>query len=198
MRLIHWRLLLAATLVVAVLVAVVGTTGAQAPPHSRRRSSRLPRSHCATGARSSTRSGITAHARQVVYKRAHISQRATKKLKRMRMCAKSAKAGRNMRHVEYHLATLRRERLELRAVTPFGPCYGGYWAVPCEIIGGESKGNWDAENKYGCKGPYQFCGHDPPWPAHTFAAKLRHHEIAASLWRGGRGCSNWEQTSSQC
>jgi hypothetical protein len=169
MRLIHWRLLLAATLVVAVLVAVVGTTGAQAPPQQTTVEQVAPKPLRNGCSKLYSQRYHRSYARSV-YKRSHISRRATKKLKRLRMCAKSAKAGRNMRHVEYRLATLRRERLELRAVTPFGPCYGGYWAVPCEIIGGESKGNWDAENKYGCKGPYQFCGHDPPWPAHTFAA----------------------------
>lgn len=110
----------------------------------------------------------------------------------------------NKRKSHRAYATKRRLRARFRArlayyrLTPYGPCYGGRWAVPCEIIGGESGGYWGAENPYGCVGPYQFCGWSVPWPADSEADRVAHHRMAAYLWKGGAGCSNWEQTSSAC
>lgn len=91
------------------------------------------------------------------------------------------------------------------AVTPFGPCFGGRWAVPCSIIGRESRGGWRVLNAWtsgsacirrAC-GPYQFLGWSVPWPVvvrskyETLKRKLAHHREARRLWiqqRRGAAC----------
>lgn len=82
------------------------------------------------------------------------------------------------------------------AITPFGPCYGGRWAVPCYIVGRESSGHWWALNlgttatpcAHRACGPYQFLGWPVPWPVvvssryQTLKRKLAHHRMARHLW----------------
>lgn len=97
--------------------------------------------------------------------------------------------------------THRVERLvqkRIDAITPFR-CFGGRWAVPCNIIGTESKGSWSALNIgssgtpcwYRACGPYQFLGKEKrvPWPVivpghllETLKRKLAHHREARMLW----------------
>lgn len=133
-----------------------------------------------------------------VFKRPELSRKAKLEVIKMMRCQHSPKAERKMRIVRRHLIAERKERAELAALTPYGPCYGGMWAVPCEIIDGESDGSWSVVNSQGCLGPYQFCKKRVPWPVRTLADKIAHHAEASSLWQGGAGCSHWEQTSSAC
>lgn len=119
-------------------------------------------------------------------------------VRRMTGCMFSARKARRARVLRKRLRAGLRARLAYYRLAPYGPCYGGRWAVPCEIIGGESGGSWTVANDGGCIGPYQFCGWSVPWPVRSWADRLAHHRMAARLWRGGAGCSNWTQTSSAC
>ncbi|MDX6534007.1 MAG: hypothetical protein QOF68_1751 [Gaiellales bacterium] len=76
-------------------------------------------------------------------------------------------------------------------VTPFDCGSRGRWAIPCSIIACESGFSWTAYNPSGARGPYQFLGWAVPWPVRTAADKLAHHRMAARLWNGGAGRSNW-------
>jgi hypothetical protein len=78
----------------------------------------------------------------------------------------------------------------IRRLTPYH-CATGRFAVPCYIIACESHGSWTAANPSGAVGPYQLLGWGAPWPADTRAKRLAHHRIAARLWDGGKGASNW-------
>lgn len=85
----------------------------------------------------------------------------------------------------------KRDARDTRRLTPYR-CRTGRFAVPCYIIRCESRGSWTAYNRSGAAGPYQIMPmHGRPWPAHTQRARLAHHRIAARLWRGGAGASNW-------
>jgi hypothetical protein len=80
---------------------------------------------------------------------------------------------------------------ELRRLTPYR-CSFGRSSIPCYIVQCESHGDWDAYNPSGAAGRYQLMAlHGRPWPADTAAKRLAHHRIAARLWNGGRGASNW-------
>lgn len=78
---------------------------------------------------------------------------------------------------------------KIARITPYH-CYGGRWAVPCSIIGTESKGSWTAVNTEGSGaiGPYQFLGWPVPWPVivrshyQTLKNELAHHRMARTLW----------------
>lgn len=120
------------------------------------------------------------------------------RIKLMRKCMGTRKRSRWAWQKKAEWRRAFRQRLATQRLTPYGPCYGGRWAVPCEIIGGESGGYWGAQNSNGCVGPYQFCGWSVPWPVDSEADKIAHHRMAARLWNGGAGCSNWTQTSSAC
>lgn len=79
----------------------------------------------------------------------------------------------------------------IRRVTPYR-CRFGRSAIPCYVVRCESRGRWTAYNRSGAAGIYQIMPmHGRPWPANTRRARLAHHRIAARLWRGGAGASNW-------
>lgn len=130
---------------------------------------------------------------RAVYRRDQISRKAKLHVISMMRCQHSPKAERKMRTFRRQQASERRQRIAVARITPYGPCYGGRWAIPCSIVGCESGGSWSAYNPSGARGPYQFLGKPDPWPANTPAKRLRHHQIAAGLWAGGRGAGHWEQ-----
>lgn len=74
-------------------------------------------------------------------------------------------------------------------ITPYGK-----WAIPWPIVRCESGGSWTAANPSGAQGPYQLLGHGQPWPVRTLQDKIRHHEIALSLWRSS-GSAPWTPSS---
>ena len=94
---------------------------------------------------------------------------------------------------------------KIDAITPFGPCFGGKWAVPCGVIDSESDGSWTVLNTWtsgvpcsrrAC-GPYQMLDKPVPWPVivkskyQTLKNKLMHHRKARQLWgeqRAGIAC----------
>jgi hypothetical protein len=77
-----------------------------------------------------------------------------------------------------------------RHVAPY-PGGGTYWAVPYYIVACESGGSWTAANPSGAVGPYQLLGWGAPYPAVTWAEKMANHRIAAEVYAGGAGASNW-------
>lgn len=95
----------------------------------------------------------------------------------------------NARALKEHFALYRR----YRSVTPFRCQHGSYgtWAVPCYIIECESGFSWTAYNPSGARGPYQLLGWGAPYPARTFRQQVANHEIAARVYAGGSGRSNW-------
>jgi hypothetical protein len=101
---------------------------------------------------------------------------------------------RSRRIARFHLGRYRRahaRRAAVARVTPYPGPVGTRWAIPYAIVACESGGSWSAANPSGAIGPYQLLGWGAPWPANTAAARLRHHQLAAMVWAGGAGRSNW-------
>lgn len=85
-----------------------------------------------------------------------------------------------------------RARLRAQRLTPYAGPGGTRWAIPWYIVACESGGSWGAYNPSGAAGPYQIMPMwGRPWPANTASARLAHHRIAARIWAGGSGASNW-------
>lgn len=85
-----------------------------------------------------------------------------------------------------------RQRREIEALTPYDCGSAGRYSIPCAIVACESGYSWSAYNPSGAAGVYQIMPeHGRPWPVRSEADKLAHHRIAASLYRGGAGRSNW-------
>lgn len=78
----------------------------------------------------------------------------------------------------------------LRQIAPY-PGGGTWWAIPYYVVACESGGSWTAYNPSGASGPYQLLGWGAPYPATTWREKMANHRIAADLWAGGAGASNW-------
>jgi hypothetical protein len=78
----------------------------------------------------------------------------------------------------------------LRQIAPY-PGGGTWWAVPYSIVLCESGGSWSAYNPSGAVGPYQLLGWGAPYPARTWREKMENHRIAARVYAGGGGASNW-------
>lgn len=93
------------------------------------------------------------------------------------------------RDVRSHFYLYRR----YRQIAPYRCLRGseGYFSIPCSIISCESHFSWSAANSSGAVGPYQLLGWGAPYPARTFAQRVANHRIAASVWAGGSGRSNW-------
>ena len=68
----------------------------------------------------------------------------------------------------------------------------GKWAIPSYVVACESGGAWGAYNPSGAAGPYQIMPMwGRPFPATTPRTMAAHHLIAARIWAGGSGASNW-------
>jgi peptidoglycan hydrolase CwlO-like protein len=73
---------------------------------------------------------------------------------------------------------------------------GGPWAIPSAIVECESGGQNLPPNSAGASGYYQILpstwkGSGGSGPAAWKASKAEQDRVAASLWNGGRGASNW-------
>jgi hypothetical protein len=73
---------------------------------------------------------------------------------------------------------------------------GGPWAIPSAIVMCESGGQNLPPNSAGASGYYQilpstWTGSGGSGPAAWQASKAEQDRVAASLWNGGRGASNW-------
>lgn len=82
-----------------------------------------------------------------------------------------------------------------RQVAPYrgypGPDIWKQWlAVPKYITDCESGGDWYAVNPSGAAYLYQLLDKGAPYPS-TPQAKVANHRIAAEVWNGGAGASNW-------
>lgn len=115
-----------------------------------------------------------------------------KQAQRMKKCAVSKSHRKAMRHYwkKRKIAFFRYRQFRLIAPYPGG---GTYWAIPYYIVYCESgtSGLWMAANPSGAVGPYQLLGWGAPYPADTWAEKMENHRIAAEVWAGGAGASNW-------
>ncbi len=76
----------------------------------------------------------------------------------------------------------------------------GSWAIPAAIVACESGGQNLPPNSAGASGYYQFLastwkGEGGDTPAAYLAPKSEQDRLAAKLWDGGRGASNWDCAS---
>jgi septal ring factor EnvC (AmiA/AmiB activator) len=95
------------------------------------------------------------------------------------------------RSLERRIASLEARRARLTGATSGGP-----WAIPWPIVQCESGGQNTPPNSAGASGYYQimpatwraFGGSGP----HAYlASKAEQDRVAARIWNGGRGASNW-------
>jgi hypothetical protein len=73
----------------------------------------------------------------------------------------------------------------------------GSWAIPAAIVACESGGQNLPPNSAGASGYYQFLpstwkGEGGDTPAAYLAPKSEQDRLAAKLWNGGQGASNWD------
>ena len=100
----------------------------------------------------------------------------------------------NRQHIEARLAAVERQLAAQAAASSSGP--GGPWAIPWPIVECESGGQNLPPNGAGASGYYQILpstwrGAGGSGPAAYMASKGEQDRVAASLWAGGRGASNW-------
>ena len=127
-----------------------------------------------------------------VFNRTRIVKAAKKRLVTMRVCQYSDAARINARRLVRRLRNRRKVRL---ALTPYRCGKHGRFAVPCGIVFRESRFNCRAKNpRSSAYGYYQLL--DSWWGYLGRRPTCREqHRIAARLWRGGRGVSNWRLTA---
>jgi hypothetical protein len=87
-------------------------------------------------------------------------------------------------------------KLKAELAASAGRVYGG-WAIPQAIVTCESGGQNLPPNSAGASGYYQFlpstwAGVGGSTPAAYLAPKSEQDRLAAKLWDGGRGASNWD------
>jgi peptidoglycan hydrolase CwlO-like protein len=87
-------------------------------------------------------------------------------------------------------------KLEARRASYAGASSGGPWAIPWPIVQCESGGQNTPPNSAGASGYYQIM--PATWrmfggsgPAAYLASKAEQDRVAARIWNGGRGASNW-------
>jgi peptidoglycan hydrolase CwlO-like protein len=87
-------------------------------------------------------------------------------------------------------------KLEARRASYAGASSGGPWAIPWPIVQCESGGQNTPPNSAGASGYYQIM--PATWrlfggsgPAAYRAPKAEQDRVAARIWNGGRGASNW-------
>ncbi|HEY5198467.1 MAG TPA: transglycosylase family protein [Solirubrobacteraceae bacterium] len=87
-------------------------------------------------------------------------------------------------------------RLQAELASQADQAYGS-WAIPAAIVMCESGGQNLPPNSAGASGYYQFLpstwkGEGGDTPAAYLAPKSEQDRLAAKLWNGGRGASNWD------
>lgn len=170
------RLLTSAAVVLSLFPAVSPATNSQQTlcPKS------YTRAHFHTAARAATRDTTLTPA----------------ELKTVRKTIRCQRGGRRSRRiVRFHWKRYRSHweaRRQVAAITPYPGPNGTRWAIPWPVVACESHGSWGAYNSSGAAGPYQIMAmHGRPFPVRSAADRLRHHQIAAMLWRGGAGAGAW-------
>jgi hypothetical protein len=105
----------------------------------------------------------------------------------------------NRAHLEHELADLQAQ--QQRSANDFsGGSSNGPWAIPWAIVNCESGGQNLPPNSAGASGYYQIIpstwrGAGGSGPAAYLASKAEQDRIAARLWNGGAGASNWDCTA---
>jgi peptidoglycan hydrolase CwlO-like protein len=122
------------------------------------------------------------------------ARRATLARARAARQAALSRAVSSRRRAERELRRLEREQQQA-AVDKRGP--GGPWAIPWAIVQCESGGQNLPPNYAGASGYYQFIpstwrGMGGSTPHAYLASKAEQDRLAAKLWNGGRGASNWD------
>ncbi len=130
---------------------------------------------------------LTAIAAGLSERRAALAQARTARL------AALGSSRRGRRRAERELTRLLAQRN--RAIGQVGP--GGPWAIPWVVVQCESGGQNLPPNSATASGYYQFT--DATWGGlggstpHAFqASKGEQDRLAAGLWNGGKGASNWD------
>ncbi|MEA2179653.1 MAG: hypothetical protein QOG77_2950 [Solirubrobacteraceae bacterium] len=87
-------------------------------------------------------------------------------------------------------------RLEARRANYVGAQSGGPWAIPWPIVQCESGGQNTPPNSAGASGYYQimpatWSGFGGSGPHAYLAPKAEQDRVAAKIWNGGAGASNW-------
>ena len=95
------------------------------------------------------------------------------------------------RSLERRIASLEARRARLTGATSGGP-----WAIPWPIVQCESGGQNTPPNSAGASGYYQIMpetwrGFGGSGPHAYLAPKAEQDRVAARIWNGGRGASNW-------
>jgi septal ring factor EnvC (AmiA/AmiB activator) len=102
----------------------------------------------------------------------------------------------NRAHLEHELADLQAQ--QQRSANDFsGGSSNGPWAIPWAIVNCESGGQNLPPNSAGASGYYQILsstwrGAGGSGPAAYLASKAEQDRVAARLWNGGAGASNWD------
>lgn len=119
---------------------------------------------------------------RAVYGGQKVTRKAQRRVLTLRSCQHSLSAGRNAKRLTRRLRTRYKQR---KAATPYGK-----WSIPAAIVMCESKGSFTAQNPSGAYGAYQLM---PTWWSHLGRkpTPAEQHVIAAKLWNGGAGRSNW-------
>jgi hypothetical protein len=102
----------------------------------------------------------------------------------------------NRLNLESRLRQVERELAAQAARTASAGASSGPWAIPWAIVECESGGQNLPPNSAGASGYYQILpstwqGAGGSGPAAYLASKAEQDRIAASLWAGGSGASNW-------
>lgn len=136
---------------------------------------------------------------RAVYHRENVWKRSLRKIQKMRSCASSPKAARNMLKFQRGQGKTRRARIRADRCTPYGE-----WAIPAYIVMRESGGKIDARNEDSTAGGfYQFI--DSTWWAYggtryndshpaAVAPAEEQHCVAHRAWAGGAGSGHWALT----
>jgi septal ring factor EnvC (AmiA/AmiB activator) len=103
------------------------------------------------------------------------------------------------RHVQAQINDIQaQEAAAQQAASVTGPALGpsGGWAIPYPIVLCESGGQNVPPNSAGASGYYQiipstWTGFGGVGPAAYLASKAEQDAVAARIWRGGAGASNW-------
>jgi hypothetical protein len=102
----------------------------------------------------------------------------------------------NRAHLEHELSDLQAQQRQ--SANDFsGGASNGPWAIPWAIVNCESGGQNLPPNSAGASGYYQIIastwrGAGGSGPAAYLASKAEQDRIAARLWNGGAGASNWD------
>jgi hypothetical protein len=112
--------------------------------------------------------------------------------------AKGAQLRAAIARVQAEQAAAQRAAASLSAAASAGPALGpsGGWAIPYAIVLCESGGQNLPPNSAGASGYYQIL--PSTWklyggtgPAAYLASKAEQDAVAARIWNGGAGASNW-------